>query len=655
MELKCVICNKKIEFKDARGLSKFTNHLKQHNISGKEYYDKYLKKEKEDKCIVCGNTTKFISILRGYRTCCCVTCNYEYARSSITNDSKERSIRNMRKTKLEKYNDPNYSNPEKSKQTKLEKYNDPNYSNPEKTKQTKLEKYGDPYYSNSEKAKHTCLKKYGQEHFTNRKKCRETFKEKYGTECIFTLDKVKEKIAKTKLEKYGDAYFTNREKYINTCKEKYNANSIFAVPGIQEKIKETCLKKYGVEYSWQAEQTKEKIKETCLKKYGVEYPMQNHDIRISTQHKYEYNDKKFDSAWELAYYIWLKDHKIDFEYQPDALFTYNYLGNIHYYHPDFKVNNEYIELKGLHFFEDKNPNNKMINPYDRTQDDLYEAKRQCMINHNVKIITDCSEYLDYVNNKYTADFLPLFKKDLPFPYLNGDLHDKSDMGLIHHFHKSIYEATRKYKLSPIEAWKDKNIIENIALNRLKYVGRCKPSDILQGFNVTRIANKVSLFKPMLAESLIRKYLNDSEIIFDPFSGFSGRMLGAFNCGKRYFGYDINEEHVNESKQIIDYKRISNTCTIEVDDLLKTNKKDYTNLKNTALFTCPPYGGKEHWNKNNDEVEMSCDEWIDLCIEKYKVNKYLFVVDKTEKYKNNIVETIENKSHFGTNYEYVILI
>ena len=79
------------------------------------------------------------------------------------------------------------------------------------------------------------------------------------------------------------------------------------------------------------------------------------------------------------------------------------------------------------------------------------------------------------------------------------------------------------------------------------------------------------------------------------------------------------------------------------------------MKNTALFTCPPYGGKEHWNKNNDEVEMSCDEWIDICLDKYKVNKYLFVVDKTEKYKNNIVETIENKSHFGTNYEYVILI
>ena len=60
-------------------------------------------------------------------------------------------------------------------------------------------------------------------------------------------------------------------------------------------------------------------------------------------------------------------------------------------------------------------------------------------------------------------------------------------------------------------------------------------------------------------------------------------------------------------------------------------------------------------KNNDEIEKSCDEWIDLCIEKHKCLKYLFVVDKTEKYKNYIVETLTNKSHFGTNNEYVIII
>ena len=35
--------------------------------------------------------------------------------------------------------------------------------------------------------------------------------------------------------------------------------------------------------------------------------------------------------------------------------------------------------------------------------------------------------------------------------------------------------------------------------------------------------------------------------------------------------------------------------------------------------------------------------------------YLFVVDKTALYKDFVVETISNKSHFGSSFEQVILI
>ena len=91
----------------------------------------------------------------------------------------------------------------------------------------------------------------------------------------------------------------------------------------------------------------------------------------------------------------------------------------------------------------------------------------------------------------------------------------------------------------------------------------------------------------------------------------------------------------------------------IQDILKSKGYDFGD--NTCLFTCPPYGEKEHWNKNRNEIEKSCDEWIDLCLEKYKCKKYLFVVDETEKYKDKIVETLTNKSHFGSNNEYVILI
>ena len=60
---RCAICNK--EYKN------FGVHLKSHNISPKEYYDKYLKKnENEGICPVCGKETTFISLGEGYRYHC---------------------------------------------------------------------------------------------------------------------------------------------------------------------------------------------------------------------------------------------------------------------------------------------------------------------------------------------------------------------------------------------------------------------------------------------------------------------------------------------------------------------------------------------------------------------------------------------------------
>lgn len=75
----------------------------------------------------------------------------------------------------------------------------------------------------------------------------------------------------------------------------------------------------------------------------------------------------------------------------------------------------------------------------------------------------------------------------------------------------------------------------------------------------------------------------------------------------------------------------------------------------CLFTCPPYGGKEHWNILNDEVEKTCDEWIDECLKRFKCKKYLFVVDETSRYKNNVVGKIVNRSHLGENEESIVLI
>lgn len=68
--MKCEICNK--ELKTFQGLAKHisTNH----NITTKEYYDKFLKKKDEGICPVCRKSTPFLKLSKGYQKHCCARC-----------------------------------------------------------------------------------------------------------------------------------------------------------------------------------------------------------------------------------------------------------------------------------------------------------------------------------------------------------------------------------------------------------------------------------------------------------------------------------------------------------------------------------------------------------------------------------------------------
>lgn len=463
----------------------------------------------------------------------------------------------------------------------------------------------------------------------------------------------------------------DREKILNFINEHKDSK--------ERKIhlsEQTCLKKFGVENGAKSEEIRNKISEnikkvctkertekihkTKLEKYGKksitnsEKSMKSRFERYGSyfvSHKYEYDNLYFDSSWELYYYIYQKEI-LNNNINRGKIFEYEFEGKIHHYECDFLVNDKNIEIKGSQYL---NENGDLIFPYvncekvdsDKMQK-LWSAKSQCMKDNNINIVSEkeMNDIIRIVDEKYTSDYVSLFEISLEFPY--PILRNNSDYDVIRYFHKSIYHAHRYNELSPFEAWQDKNLIKKCALNRLKYIGSCKPSDILQGFNVSKIAPKVSVFNPKLAEELLNKYCTQPNI-FDPFSGFSGRMIASCNLGKSYRGQDINEEHVKESNEIIKYKNYSNVC-VKVQDILTDNNKE---LQFTTLFTCSPYSLKEIWNEN--ETDISCDEWIDICINKYKCDEYIFIVDDTEKYKNCIVETIKNKSHFGTNHEKVIYI
>lgn len=223
--------------------------------------------------------------------------------------------------------------------------------------------------------------------------------------------------------------------------------------------------------------------------------------------------------------------------------------------------------------------------------------------------------------------------------------------LIDQFHPSVYRCNRVDLLSPFDVVMDDFGLRYLVETNTIYRGVNNYNKLLQGMVLSDIAPVVDVFSPAHAVMLIRQYLSEFDTIYDPFSSFSGRMLGALACGKSFIGNDISQIMINESSQLFDW--------------LKTNYPDIPDAKLTCadvndqhgeypcLFTCVPYVNYEQWIDAPDS-DMTSDEWIDLCMDHFKCKRYVFIVDYTEKYTDNLVGVIGNVLGSGID-QYIIKI
>lgn len=115
----CKICNE--EFNSLKGLTTHVNA--KHSLNAKEYYDKYLKKEDEGKCSVCGNETTYRNAGTGYLKTCSVECR-NLSNEFRDKQSKAKKGKKQSKEHIQKrVKNTNQTNKEKNrKQTMLDKY-----------------------------------------------------------------------------------------------------------------------------------------------------------------------------------------------------------------------------------------------------------------------------------------------------------------------------------------------------------------------------------------------------------------------------------------------------------------------------------------------------------------------------------------------------
>lgn len=285
----------------------------------------------------------------------------------------------------------------------------------------------------------------------------------------------------------------------------------------------------------------------------------------------------------------------------------------------------------------------------------------------------------------------------------GGIDKKSNKGrseIIHKFHPSIDTANKGGYDSPVEYWKklqndselfkkfltnryrcsdwynekDKTDPEHKRTNRWKLEnGILEPFIASIGLQTSMKAPRVSIFQPQFMVNLILQYANEYTEIFDPFSGYSGRVLGtlAFK-DKKYIGRDLNDITISESKNLLEWLNKNFPNTIGRADLAIADA--FKNIgRYQCLITCGPYDdGKgnqvEEWMSSNGKIscELTSDEVLIKCLENYECDKYIFVTSRFSKlFDPYVKETFENQSYIqarkekgskpGINSEKVIVV
>ena len=218
----------------------------------------------------------------------------------------------------------------------------------------------------------SCKEKYGAFGF-GLQSAKITMIERYGAPTTMQSEQLKAKVKHTNLERYGSISPASND-------------------AVKQKIVNTYTRNNGG-MGFASKSAKLAYQLTMLEKYGVTHNTHSHELTSKMRKKYVRNGIMFDSKYEIIYYDYLTANNIDFVFHPDTYFEYTFDGKVHKYQTDFYVNGEFVELKGLQFFENYDATKSMINPFDRTKDALYEAKHQCMLQNHVKIITDVTPYI----------------------------------------------------------------------------------------------------------------------------------------------------------------------------------------------------------------------------------------------------------------------
>ena len=497
--------------------------------------------------------------------------------------------------------------------------------------------------------KATMLERYGVENAmylpNSVKKMKTTCQQRYGVDSYTQTDEYKQRVKLTDLKKYGVEHHLQAKEVIDkrtiTVQQRYGDANVFSSEYGKAKIKDTLLEKYGVTNPSKYPEFKQKATASA-KNSNLECRIAN----LLNQYNIDYIPHYFLSSDDLTheYDFYIPKYKILVD--ADGTYYHSYLSD-----PDGRrVRDDYDDIR-LSIVPEDHIFHLIVEGYeDKGIKDLVNIIQSIdsgVFDYDSMIFQWCRS-IGFPYPSYTLDRMKKDYKSLCAYSLLATYNPNSRLGesIIRNYHKSIYSAHCRHFPSPLEGWNDDTLLKKTILNRFIYVNDVDPSKVLRGLYISKLAPRVSIFNPVLSKYLTLKYLSEFDTVFDPFSGYSGRLLGVVSTGKTYIGQDINLTNVAESNSIIADLSLPNCAVSCADMLSSTGQYD-------CLLTCPPYSTKEIYG--DELVFKSCDDWITECLNRFNCQRYVFVVDNTTIYSDYVIESIQTTSHLNSVQELVVVI
>lgn len=243
-----------------------------------------------------------------------------------------------------------------------------------------------------------------------------------------------------KLNDVGSKYFRRTCGKIE-CQNAIKKNQSLAIYGtsnvsqsgiIKDRKSQTCFEHFGVPWHLQADSVKDQIdktnrlrngdlykekrinktKATIKKKYGVSNISQAKGIQSKKSFRFWFQNIRFDSSYELCFFLYHIENNIPIERCSDQFPYYDSNNTEHWYHPDFKVNGEFVEVKGEHLLDKQGNLTSEIYSSSKESKDINFHKQKCMEKVGSRLISseEIQKCFNFIYEKYGKKYINSFKK-----------------------------------------------------------------------------------------------------------------------------------------------------------------------------------------------------------------------------------------------------